>query len=318
MVTDRNKLAGLRAINGSRIPVIGATWAPLRPAELPAELADQGFMDAWVNERCAAFRALRDTDLFRVPDPTAEAARLAAGGDPAGEPASRPGQLMHLMVIPRGADLAWEELQQVKDQLAAAGGDGVELFPAATRRVDCGPQRHLWVLPPGVAWPVGFVPAAAAAGQPTVPEAALLFWVVGAAEAIPEIWDDAAEAEAAYAARGAAPPAGAAVRLDALPSHGVRSERAAARAGAVQAHLRAIAERVEPPVAPADLGQAVADGAAARAAEREANAHECASDPADPFSAEARDAAWLAAERARVVGAPAASSDTTPEADVPT
>ena len=65
---------------------------------------------------------------------------------------------MHLSI--RRTDRApcrdWRHFQQIKNQLCGPEREGVELYPAESRVVDTANQFHIWVLPPGDKWPVGY------------------------------------------------------------------------------------------------------------------------------------------------------------------
>lgn len=51
----------------------------------------------------------------------------------------------------------WRELQEIKDQIVGAECEGVELYPADSRKVDSANQYHLYVLAdPEARWPFGF------------------------------------------------------------------------------------------------------------------------------------------------------------------
>jgi len=50
----------------------------------------------------------------------------------------------------------WRNLQRIKNQLAGASREAVELFPAEARLVDQVNATHLWVLPAGERYPFGF------------------------------------------------------------------------------------------------------------------------------------------------------------------
>lgn len=56
----------------------------------------------------------------------------------------------------RGTDVPWRHLQRIKNELAGAEVEAIELFPAESRLVDTANQRWLWVLPRGEKVPFGF------------------------------------------------------------------------------------------------------------------------------------------------------------------
>ena len=50
----------------------------------------------------------------------------------------------------------WRDFQQIKNEIAGEEREAVELYPAESRKVDTTNKWHLWVLPEGVAFDVGF------------------------------------------------------------------------------------------------------------------------------------------------------------------
>jgi hypothetical protein len=67
------------------------------------------------------------------------------------------GRMVHLS-IKRNDRLPihdWRDLQRIKTELCGPEAEGVELYPAESRRVDSANQYHLWVLLDS-RWPIGF------------------------------------------------------------------------------------------------------------------------------------------------------------------
>lgn len=56
----------------------------------------------------------------------------------------------------RGTIRDWRDLQRIKNDVVGPECEAVELFPAESRLVDSANQYHLWALPPGERWPLGF------------------------------------------------------------------------------------------------------------------------------------------------------------------
>lgn len=56
----------------------------------------------------------------------------------------------------RGWPRDWRDFQRIKNQLAGADAEAVELYPAESRLVDTANQFWLWCGPPGFAFPFGF------------------------------------------------------------------------------------------------------------------------------------------------------------------
>ena len=50
----------------------------------------------------------------------------------------------------------WRELQEIKNAILGAEIDAVEVYPAESRRIDMANQYHLWCLPEGNLFPVGW------------------------------------------------------------------------------------------------------------------------------------------------------------------
>lgn len=50
----------------------------------------------------------------------------------------------------------WRHLQQMKNEICGPEREAVELFPAESRLADSANEYHLWVLPEGHTFPLGF------------------------------------------------------------------------------------------------------------------------------------------------------------------
>ena len=69
------------------------------------------------------------------------------------------GEVYHLSIkrIDREPIHDWRDLQEIKNRLVSAECEGVELYPAESRRVDSANQYHLWVFKdPTLRIPLGF------------------------------------------------------------------------------------------------------------------------------------------------------------------
>lgn len=51
----------------------------------------------------------------------------------------------------------WRHLQRIKNDLCGPESEGIELYPAESRLVDGSNQYHLFVMPPGVKLPFGYM-----------------------------------------------------------------------------------------------------------------------------------------------------------------
>lgn len=64
--------------------------------------------------------------------------------------------ITHLMVVRRDKMQPnnWEDMQRIKNEICHPEAEGLELFPAESRKLDM-TQTHIWVLEPGILLPVG-------------------------------------------------------------------------------------------------------------------------------------------------------------------
>ena len=72
--------------------------------------------------------------------------------------AENPLIVSHLSIkrIDKKAQRDWRDFQEIKNQLLGKEVEAVELYPAESRKVDAANQYHLWALPEGQQWPIGF------------------------------------------------------------------------------------------------------------------------------------------------------------------
>lgn len=65
---------------------------------------------------------------------------------------------MHLSIkrYDRAAVHNWRHFQQIKNEIAGEFVEGIELYPSEARLADNANQYHVWTLPEGVEFPVGF------------------------------------------------------------------------------------------------------------------------------------------------------------------
>lgn len=56
----------------------------------------------------------------------------------------------------RSAIHDWRDLQRIKNELCHPEREAIELYPAESRLVDTNNQYHLWVMPSGTSFPVGY------------------------------------------------------------------------------------------------------------------------------------------------------------------
>jgi hypothetical protein len=51
---------------------------------------------------------------------------------------------------------SWRDFQEIKNQLCGPNREAVQLYPAEDRLADTANQYHVWVLPEGILFPMGF------------------------------------------------------------------------------------------------------------------------------------------------------------------
>jgi hypothetical protein len=95
----------------------------------------------WRNDRCMVLAHSLPSVMFKDPN-----------GDPI--------MITHLAMVGTKdhVDLTWDEAQRAKAELLGANTEAIELYPAEDRVMEGLTERHLWVFPPGVKFPLGFVP----------------------------------------------------------------------------------------------------------------------------------------------------------------
>lgn len=72
--------------------------------------------------------------------------------------AEEEGGITHLNIRRRDGSMFkdWRHFQQIKNEICGDEREGLELYPAESRKVDTSNKWHLWVLPEGVRIPVGW------------------------------------------------------------------------------------------------------------------------------------------------------------------
>ena len=62
----------------------------------------------------------------------------------------------------------WRDVQRIKNEIAGAECEAVELYPAESRLVDTSNQYHLWCISPGHRWPFGYNGRTVSDGEDTM------------------------------------------------------------------------------------------------------------------------------------------------------
>jgi hypothetical protein len=103
-------------------------WQPMKFIKVMDDIVNGGTMEAYANDIYQCF-------LRKLPD-----------------------GMRHLS-IKRNDRLPihnWQHLQQIKNDVTGQESEGIELFPAMSRIADGANQYHIWVLPDGEKYPIGF------------------------------------------------------------------------------------------------------------------------------------------------------------------
>jgi hypothetical protein len=136
-----NRKLTLVGANGQALTrEVWGAWEELDPAVARENL---GVLveRVWRNDRCMVLAHSLPSVLFK---------------DPNGEPI----MITHLAMVGTKdhLDLTWDEAQRAKAELLGEDTEAIELYPAADRVMEGLTERHLWVFPRGVKFPLGFVP----------------------------------------------------------------------------------------------------------------------------------------------------------------
>jgi hypothetical protein len=112
-------------------------WTPFEPGAAIELTGDPAIdtKESWVNSRYQVF-------VYH---------QLAGWADGAPE-------IVHLSIKrhDRACIHDWREFQRIKNELCGTDSEAVELYPAEGRKADVANQYHLFALPPGMRFPVGF------------------------------------------------------------------------------------------------------------------------------------------------------------------
>jgi hypothetical protein len=70
----------------------------------------------------------------------------------------QPKKMIQLCIRRRDGGMIWDwrHLQQIKNELTGTDTEGVQLFPAESRKVDTTNKWHIWVLADGTKFPFGW------------------------------------------------------------------------------------------------------------------------------------------------------------------
>jgi hypothetical protein len=67
--------------------------------------------------------------------------------------------MMHINIRRRDGSMFkdWRHFQQIKNEVAGPEREALEIYPAESRKVDTSNKWHLWVLPEGATFGLGWV-----------------------------------------------------------------------------------------------------------------------------------------------------------------
>jgi hypothetical protein len=142
---------------------------PFEPASIPKEetlKSMQALEDAWKKNQCADLNGGKPMTEDEYRNATVTIASNAAEAEmwlndiyQVAVYKNDKGPLIHLSIKRRDRKPIhdWRDLQEIKNLLVGRENEGVELFPAESRRVDTSNQYHMFVLKdPAVRFPFGF------------------------------------------------------------------------------------------------------------------------------------------------------------------
>ena len=98
-------------------------------------------------------------------------------GDPYGPPEGSDFPPVTYLSIKRRGDKScvrdWRHLQEIKNDICGPEAEGVEIYPAESRKVDTANQFHLWVLMPPNGFPFGYSERAVSGAEEAKKEGAV-------------------------------------------------------------------------------------------------------------------------------------------------
>lgn len=129
----------------------------------PSVLPWPAFLEAFISEFDDDEEAVRDEyarllaqDWFIVTEDGAKKYVVQVGMNPS---QADPDMLVLHISIRNAENTAvrdWRDMQWIKTAIAGPDSEGVELYPAESRKVDTANQFHIWCLPPGYRFPFGY------------------------------------------------------------------------------------------------------------------------------------------------------------------
>lgn len=127
-------------------------WTPFQRASLKMPTVAQAALEYGISE-AQARRVLEDMKQDVVWLNNRYQVNIRSGGTLGGA------EIVHLSIkrLDKEAVHDWRDFQRIKNELVGEECDGLELYPAESRRIDAANQYHLWVVKdPKVRLPVGF------------------------------------------------------------------------------------------------------------------------------------------------------------------
>jgi hypothetical protein len=140
--------------NGRKITRIGdknmlVGWTPMQQCTVNEDAEKNGVVANFQNNKYTVFVKQAMSDAFGQQMPDGKVV---------------PAEIIHLLIVRNDNKgvRSWEDLQRIKDEILGPNAEAVELFPSRERLVES-KQTHLWVLPPGMMFPIGLIPEGLAA-----------------------------------------------------------------------------------------------------------------------------------------------------------
>ena len=131
----------------AELSVRDTPWTPFVQVGQEKELGDLIFSATFANSRYQVM--VRKVDPLKENDSIVKLVEFSDDFGP----------IIHLSIkrIDRSSYVPWRDLQRIKNEICGDQSEAIMLNPAEKRLVDTANQYHLWVLPEGQFWPVGWM-----------------------------------------------------------------------------------------------------------------------------------------------------------------
>lgn len=115
-------------------------WLPCKNLHIQGPNgAEEKYEETWKNNRYQVSIRSFESDVFKYDD-------------------GKPFVMKYVTIkrIDKEAVHDWRDIQRIKNELLGSEIEAVELYPSESRLMDTSNQYHIWAMPEGMGWPLGF------------------------------------------------------------------------------------------------------------------------------------------------------------------